>query len=152
MGGPVNVDSIRNRFERAVDVSAGSDACHPWTRARDRDGYGAMKIAGKMHRSNRVTFFLKHGHWPVIARHTCDNPPCCNGEHIVDGTTLDNQRDRRRNGTAPVNAQNPNAKLTEDDVRAIRASAEPGKTLAARYGVQDACISKIRKRRTWRSV
>jgi hypothetical protein len=148
----VTPDEVRSRFESHVDRTAGPDACHPWTAACDRDGYGALKIHRKSYRANRVAFFLAHGVWPDVARHTCDTPPCCNATHIVDGTTLENQRDRKRNRTDPTGARNPNAVLTEDDVRAIRTSASSGASLAGFYGVQRSAISKIRTRRTWRHV
>jgi hypothetical protein len=44
------------------------------------------------------------------------------------------------------------AKLTEDDVRAIRNSTEPGIVLARRYGVSNAQISHIRRRKHWRHI
>ncbi len=43
-------------------------------------------------------------------------------------------------------------KLTADDVRAIRASTERGKALAARYGVSPQSICDIRKRRSWKHI
>jgi len=47
---------------------------------------------------------------------------------------------------------NGKAKLTEDDVRAIRASAETQATLARRYGVVQGIISSVKLRRTWKHV
>lgn len=47
------------------------------------------------------------------------------------------------------------AKVTEDDVRAIRAARESGETaanLARKYGMQGAAISKICKRQLWKNV
>lgn len=41
------------------------------------------------------------------------------------------------------------AKLTEAQVRAIRASRETLVTLAARYGVTETAIRLVRKRLTW---
>lgn len=43
-------------------------------------------------------------------------------------------------------------KITPDVVREIRASAEPGKVLAARYGVSVQTVCDIRKRRSWAHV
>jgi hypothetical protein len=44
------------------------------------------------------------------------------------------------------------SKLTEEIVRAIKASTEPGKALAERYGVTPQLITNIRKRRVWKHV
>lgn len=42
--------------------------------------------------------------------------------------------------------------LSDDDVRAIRASPEKGVTLAQRYGVSSATICDIQKRRSWKHI
>jgi hypothetical protein len=44
------------------------------------------------------------------------------------------------------------AKLTAEDVLAIRASSEPGKDLALKYGVSPQSITDIRKRRSWSHI
>lgn len=49
-------------------------------------------------------------------------------------------------------SKHPFAKLTEDDVRAIRKSTETGVALAKRYGVGSPMISKIRNRIYWTHV
>lgn len=46
-------------------------------------------------------------------------------------------------------AMHPKAKLTDDDVRAIRASDERGRRLAERYGVTATLITNIRKGKVW---
>lgn len=46
----------------------------------------------------------------------------------------------------------PNAKLTEDDVRAIKFSSDSYGTLATRYGVASSTIQNIFRGRTWRHV
>lgn len=47
---------------------------------------------------------------------------------------------------------NPKAKLTADDVRAIRRSQEPAGALATKYGVSPDTIWNIRARVTWRHI
>jgi hypothetical protein len=51
-----------------------------------------------------------------------------------------------------VGSQSVLAKLDEDKVRAIRASAESLKVLAARYGVGMTVISNIRNRYRWKHI
>jgi hypothetical protein len=46
----------------------------------------------------------------------------------------------------------PNAKLTAEQVREIRASNEPLKVLAHRYGVTAAAISAVRTEKSWKDV
>lgn len=148
----MNAEPLQVRFDAAVDTNAGPDACHPWTRARDRDGYGSIKLGRKTLRANRVAYFLAHGRWPEVARHTCDNPPCCNATHVVDGTDRDNKQDMRERGRSLTGSRNPNARLTLAQVQEIKSSAESIVELAARFGVQKSAISKIRTGRTWKSA
>ena len=48
--------------------------------------------------------------------------------------------------------KSPQAKLTEDDVRAIRASGETRHQLAARFGVTRATIGMVLRRDTWKHL
>lgn len=49
-------------------------------------------------------------------------------------------------------ASNPNSRLTDDDIRAIRASTEkPGK-VAVRFGIGPDYVTMIRKRKVWKHV
>lgn len=61
-------------------------------------------------------------------------------------------RPANRTKRYPTGEDARGAKLTEDDVRDIRASAEMVKVLAARYGVSMVLISKIRLGDIWRHV
>jgi DNA invertase Pin-like site-specific DNA recombinase len=49
-------------------------------------------------------------------------------------------------------AEHPSARLTEDAVRAIRASSENYAALGRRYGVHKHTIYLIRSRKTWRNL
>lgn len=89
--------NIEERFWSKVDKSGD---CWVWTAAPDTAGYGQFRFEGKNVKAHRVSFFLEHGYWPKIARHSCDNPPCVNPAHLLDGTYKDNLddaylRDRR---------------------------------------------------------
>ena len=46
----------------------------------------------------------------------------------------------------------PRAKLTPEDVAAIRASTESGRDLAARYGVHRSTINRTRARTKWKHL
>lgn len=62
--------------------------------------------------------------------------------------------DQHRNAIAQVTKgeKNPSAKLTEDDVRAIRKSELSAKELSETYGVSSMAIRFIWRRRTWAHV
>jgi hypothetical protein len=74
--------------------------CLIYQGARDRDGYGKVKIQGRTLRPHRVIFAEMVGAIPdgFIVCHSCDNPPCCNPDHLWIGTHADNARDRNEKG------------------------------------------------------
>ena len=86
--------------------------------------------------------------------HRCDNPPCCNPAHLFVGTVADNNEDKRRKSRHPHGVTHPLAKLTEDDVRAIR-GLYPQMTqtaIAAQYGLDQTTVSEIVLRKKWRHI
>jgi hypothetical protein len=88
--------------------------------------------------------------------HRCDNPPCCNPDHLWLGTNADNVADKMAKGRQPVQDQrgerNTAAKLTAADVEKIRGMIRAGMTniaIAARFGVTHQLISRIRRGKAW---
>tara|TARA_R110000822_G_scaffold112771_1_gene243748 strand:- start:425 stop:904 length:480 start_codon:yes stop_codon:yes gene_type:complete len=95
-----------------------------------------------------------HGPRPrgMVTRHLngrCDDN---RAENLAWSTQAVNIGDKVAHGTAQIGIKHPAAILTEDDVRAIRASVEPGKVVAARYGMSIPNVYAIRSRRNWRHV
>jgi hypothetical protein len=92
--------SPEDRFWSKVD-KRGPDECWEWRGHRSHDGYGRVKIKGKIFTASRAVLFLTRGE-PIppgtYACHSCDNPPCCNPAHLWLGTNRDNQLDARRKG------------------------------------------------------
>ena len=68
------------------------------------------------------------------------------------GTHTDNMRDKTFHGTQMLGTKHHQAKLTEDDVREIRAANATGRSLAEIYGVSQVAIHLIRTRKTWKHV
>lgn len=79
------------------------------------------------------------------------NPVVTNLEYV---TPSQNQHhaNRIKPHRAAYGERHGNARLTAEQVRAIRASDEPGVVLKRRYGVADSCISKIRRRLAWTHI
>jgi len=134
--------------------------CWEWTAARNPRGYGVIHDGERVQLAHRVAWLLEHGNLPASLSilHVCDNPRCVRPSHLFVGTRADNNADmmakgRYRAGTNPPRGTSAwSAKLTEDDIRAIRASADRGVDLAARYGVTKSTITDIRKRRSWAHI
>lgn len=74
--------------------------CVEWTGRRTATGYGRLVRGGKHLYAHRWTYQQEHGPIPagMLVRHTCDNPPCVNPEHLVLGTQADNMRDMAERG------------------------------------------------------
>ena len=81
---------------------ADKSACLEWNGARNARGYGTRRYLGKSCLAHRVAWILAHGDIPegMCVLHRCDNPPCCNPEHLFLGTQADNIADMHAKGRA----------------------------------------------------
>lgn len=106
--------------------------------------------------ASRVAFYFSRGAWPQWGvMHLCDNPPCCNPAHLRDGSQSDNLDDAASKMRTTLGERNAQAKLTDDDVRAIRAEKSRGvrsADLAARYGIHRNHVDRIAARLAWRHI
>jgi hypothetical protein len=153
---------MSERFWSRVD-KRGPDECWPWTGSRSPRGYGWYYHLGKNHHAHRVAWMLTVGGIApgLCVCHFCDNPPCCNPSHLWEGTVGQNNKDRAAKGrtvrperdetaVAYVRGEHHGrAKLTPEDVIAIRNSPGPLMALARKYGVSKRAIVHVRKRQTW---
>lgn len=91
---------LSERFWSKVDKQ-GSTECWPWTASVVKNlGYGQFGMGGTMMRSHRVAWELSNGPIPagMFVLHKCDNPPCCNPQHLFLGTQTDNMQDALAKG------------------------------------------------------
>ena len=140
--------------------------CWVWQRGLGPDGYGSFydrtltpKGNPRMVRSHRWSYERYVGPIPPGHEvcHTCDNPSCVNPEHLFTGTHTDNMRDSSAKGRqGHPGDRNGRARLTADDVRAIRAAytGQFGQVseLSRQFGVTTATVSKAIRRQTWVDV
>ena len=87
--------------------------------------------------------------------HLDNNPTNNRVENLRWGTATENNRHKAHFGTLPKGSRNGMAKLTEQDVLAIRAERAAGAKkadLAEKYGVCEFTIYLIYKRRIWRHI
>lgn len=150
-------DDIGERLRHYAPEGA-PDECWVWTRALNK-GYGMISIGnGKLRGAHIVAWELATGESlpkGMVIRHTCDNPPCTNPAHLLVGTHADNVNDRVEHGQPNKGTDNPRAKLTDDDVRTIRRLSHSGmaqKTIAKQFGINQANVSMIVTRQTWKHV
>jgi len=119
--------------------------------------YGRVRYEGQIVMTHRWAWEREHGPVPdgLHVLHRCDNPPCINVEHLFLGTSADNNADKSAKGRQARGDRCGNAKVTEEDVRAIRllrSSGERLSALAARYGISETQVSDIARRKSWAHV
>ena len=134
---------------RLLNKISQTESCWLWMAARDKNGYGKLKLDGRMAMAHRMAYTVWVGEIPPkrLVLHTCDTPACINPDHLFVGTHTDNARDRRRKGRGPIGVRN-NAKLTESEVRAIRDLSHIGEyaQIARLFKVSEMTVARIVKR------
>lgn len=157
----------RVRFDRFVHPEPNT-GCFLWAGHVRKNGYGYFRISTNpsvpLEGAHRASWIFSKGEIPrgMMVCHRCDNRTCVNPDHLFLGTAKDNMADAARKGRMNWRIQSrpgllrgsrhPAAKLTETDVREIRASPRSGVDLAERYGVSTNVISRIRRRKIWTSI
>lgn len=160
-----------------------TDECWEWTRGGtvkgSNTGYGRVSYQNKMHLAHRVAYELTFGLIPegVLVLHRCDNPPCCNPDHLFLGDHSANMQDmlqkergvfqrhpeklkagkdhwtRARPDKVLKGEAHPQCKLTAEQVKRIFADKAAGlsdRKIAALYGVHERTIGRILKGQNWR--
>lgn len=90
----------------------------------------------------------------MVVMHKCDNRLCCNPNHLEVGTIADNNHDAIAKGRNAKGERNGNSKLTELQVREIRAKHKLGEytvsQLAKLYKVSESNMRSIVAEEHWK--
>ncbi len=131
-----------------------SDAgCWEWQRSRKSDEwpYGIVFFNGRNHRVTRLVFQVFIGSLSdgQLVCHHCDNPACCNPDHLFAGTDFENFKDCQSKGRSVT-------VLTEAVVAEIRlahgSGAETIRGIARRMGINEGTVYGVVNRSTWDHV
>lgn len=134
-------------------VTIQTEGCWNWTGAT-AGGYGQFSCFGgriQAHRFSYEVFVAGVNHMSLVC-HRCDNKRCVRPDHLFEGTASDNMRDMIAKGKHPKSLSKYRAKLTADDVRAIRSADKTVTQMAKDYGVSNATIQKARDGINWKNV
>lgn len=147
--------SLKERWEAYTEK--GED-CWLWVGSRDPNGYGRLNINGRPELAHRLAWrlFCSEITSDQHVLHKCDNPSCVRPDHLFLGDQVANNADMKSKGRyrpgVSLGEAHGCAKLTEDQVREIRASSGPSELAAKHYGISGRQVRDIRLRRSWRHL
>jgi hypothetical protein len=129
--------------------------CLEWQRSKDGFGYGMITNKRTVWRVHRLVWVMKKG--PIFPNecilHKCDNPKCCNIEHLFIGTKTQNTEDMVSKDRHAKGFVISHSKLFDDDVIEIRKRNDvDSSVLAETFGVSIRTINSIRSRQTWKHI
>ncbi len=139
--------------------------CQIWTGTHDSHGYGVIEtsipsVKRKRMWTHRLAYMICHGVIPdnLCVLHRCDNPLCCNPDHLFLGTRKDNIHDALSKNRALKGEKNGQSKLTTTQVIEIRQLYDKDRCsanivkIALQYNVRPATVYDVVANRTWRHV
>lgn len=153
-----DLDVARVLSVRTTETNGG---CLEFQGFRNQDGYGIICFRGKIMGAHRVAWMIKNGKIPdgMYILHRCDNPPCCNVDHLFIGTQKDNMQDCVSKGRLTRNPRkgdrHPLSKIKERDIPEIRFLLQGGTSqtvIARRFGVSRSTIEQIKYGKTWKHI
>lgn len=150
--------AIRKPWPRDPSISVGSDGSITGAPVNYSHRYPRISHGGRWAYVHVIVCETFHGPQPqegMFALHENDVATDNRADNIRWGTRKDNTADARRNGLTPEGEKHWFARVTEDDVRAIRArhaGGERGADIARSYGLSRQVIHAITSRKNWAHI
>lgn len=139
------------RLHQLINMAADADltdTCSLWPFGKCGSGYPMVFRDGVPVRGHAVIAESFHGPKPPQkqeAAHSCGNKACINPRHIRWASWQENSADKFKHGKQPLGLSNHAAKLTDDEVRAVRSSTGSAKVVAKKYGIHWRYVYKLRR-------
>jgi hypothetical protein len=134
------------RFERKLNKTP---TCWYYCGSLTTKGYGSFSLNQKTIAAHRFAYLIYCG--PIgtsFVLHSCDNPTCCNPDHLSLGTQQDNLTDCVLRGRIARGSRNGNAKLSDKDIQQIlllRFLGVNTKSIARQFNVSQSCVLHLQK-------
>ncbi len=143
------------RFWSKVE-KRGPDECWMWKAGVDVSGYGRIAVDGRAVKATHLVLAdigaarIGKAH----ALHSCDNRRCVNPSHLRWGNNADNVADKVKRGRAIglSGEKNPRAKLTANQVQAIRFAQGRCADIAKQFCVSKSLVGQIKQGIIWTCV
>lgn len=96
---PELTEDQKSRFWAKIAITANPNKCWNWLAT---GAYGMFRVGRRMYLAHRIAYKLVTGSDPgeMELLHSCDNPKCCNPNHLSPGTHWDNMQDMAEKGRA----------------------------------------------------
>lgn len=147
------LSNLQQLFRSKYKLSANGQ-CWLWVAAIRPDSYGQFHIRRKPFAAHRASYLLFVGDLVPgrLVCHTCDVPRCVNPEHLFLATCAENSADMVAKNRSSKGEAHSQAKLTEAEVLAIRATSGVSAQVAEKFGVDASLVRMIRRRAIWRHI
>lgn len=157
---------LETRFWLQVDKTPGhgpQGECWHWTGCCSP--YGKIFVGGKRVLAHRFSYELHFGEIPngngyhgTCVCHRCDNPKCVNPDHLFLGThkaNVDDRNEKGRQSKGPAHQalrqgqRHPQAKLTNEQVLAIRADRRLYREIATDFAIAESTVCNLKRGYRW---
>ena len=153
------------KFWKYVVKSNDINKCWGWN-ASLCFGYGQVNQYEngkyKKYFAHRLSWEIHNGTIPsgLCILHKCDNPICCNPNHLFLGTKRDNIIDCYSKKRRPINnwcqgEKNPSSKLNEKNIIDIRQLLNKGLKqleIALSFNISQSTVSSIKRNKLWSCI
>ena len=149
-------DELYHYIQQNITIT--ETGCHEWNLGKNSSGYGHIWHNRKYELVHRWIYqYLKN--IKLITEehvlHRCDNPICCNINHLFIDSNLGNIKDKVAKGRQMKGEDVHTSKLTRLKVEEIKHLLDEGeltqKEIAEIYNVHKVSISNIKRGKTWKN-
>jgi hypothetical protein len=91
---------MNKKIFKSYLILTDKSGCWIWSRYKDKAGYGKLYFRNKVYLAHRVSYILYKTEIPKgsCVLHKCDQPSCCNPNHLFIGSQADNVKDMIKKG------------------------------------------------------
>lgn len=141
--------SLQDRFERYF-IPITECGCWLWIGGTYKNGYGVFQNKS----AHRTAWKIYKGPIPngMCVLHKCDVNPCVNPNHLFLGTIQDNINDKCKKKHHQYGEKHHMAKLTEQEVKAIRQDNRTHEKISNDFPVSRRMISRIKSNENWTHI